>query len=141
MVRALRPGEHAGVRSSPVRRGLVCAALATACVIPVVVWGELSAGAALAVGLTGALLMGLGVARRSGAAAAPVGRRGLPWLAWLGAALTLECVTLADDDLPTPSDLADPLLAHPAVRGAATLCWLGAGAWLLARPARPRPLP
>jgi hypothetical protein len=50
-----------------------------------------------------------------------------------------ELITLADDDMPTVSDLADPALAHPALRGAATLCWLAAGAWLLTRPRHRRP--
>jgi hypothetical protein len=48
---------------------------------------------------------------------------------------------LADDDLPTLSDLADPALASPALRGAATLCWLAAGAWLLTRPSSRPPAP
>ncbi|CCG03662.1 conserved membrane protein of unknown function [Blastococcus saxobsidens DD2] len=107
-----------------------------ACVTAVVVWGELSTGALVAVGLTGAAMAAVGVARRSGGAAAPVGRRGLPWLGWFAAVLGWELVTLADDDLPTVSDLADPLLASPAVRGLATLGWLAVGAWLLARPRR-----
>ncbi len=123
--------------SSPSRHRLTSAVVAVPCVAAVVVWGELSLGALLAVGATGALIVGLGLARRSGEAAAPVGRRGLPWLGWLAAAVSWELVTLADDDLPTVSDLADPLLAHPVLRGAATVCWLAAGAWLLARPRRP----
>jgi hypothetical protein len=52
--------------------------------------------------------------------------------------MSWELVTLADDNLPTFSCLADPVLAHPAARGVATLVWLGAGAWLLSRPHRPR---
>ncbi|WP_245177528.1 hypothetical protein [Geodermatophilus sp. DF01-2] len=46
-------------------------------------------------------------------------------------------VTLADDDLPALSDLADPVLACPVLRGGATLGWLAVGAWLVARPRRP----
>jgi hypothetical protein len=111
-------------------------AVAAACVGAVVGWGELSLGALGAVGISGALVVGLGLVRRSGEASRPVGRRGLPWLAWLAVALSWELVTLADDDLATTSDLADPLLAHPVLRGAATVCWLAAGAWLLARPRR-----
>ena len=130
----VRPGEHARVRSSPRARRLTRAVLVAACVVPVVIWGELSLGALLAVGLAGAYLTALGMARRSGERAEPVGRRGLPWVGWCAAALGWEFVTLADDDLPTLSDLADPLLAHPAVRGLAVLCWLAAGAWLLDRP-------
>ncbi|RFU21696.1 hypothetical protein D0Z06_10670 [Geodermatophilus marinus] len=102
--------------------------------------GELSPGALGAVGVAGAVVAVLATARRSGAAARPVGRRGLPWAAWAAAALGWELVTLLDDDLPTASDLADPLLAHPVARAAATLCWLAVGAWLLTRPrARSRP--
>ncbi len=133
-----RAGGRARVVSSPLARRLTSAAAATSCVAVVAVEGELSAGALLAVGTTGLLVAGLGLARRSGEAAPPVGRRGLPWLGWLAAAVSWELVTLAGDDLPTVSDLADPLLAHPVPRGAATVCWLAAGAWLLARP-RSRP--
>jgi hypothetical protein len=43
-------------------------------------------------------------------------------------------VTLTDDRLPTLSDLADPALAHPPLRAAATVGWLAVGAWLLSRP-------
>ncbi len=115
-------------------RRVTVAAGAMSCVAAVMVCGELSLGALLAVGAAGAVVAGLGLVRRSGAAAPPVGRRGLPWLVWGAAAVSWELVMLADDDLPTVSDLADPALAHPALRGAAALCWLAAGAWLLARP-------
>ena len=124
--------------SSPFACRLTSAAVAVPCVLAVATWGELSVGALLAVGTAGAMVTGLALARRSGEAAAPVGRRGLPWLGWLTAAVFWELVTLADHDLPTASDLADPLLAHPVVRGGATVCWLAAGAWLLTRPRRPR---
>jgi hypothetical protein len=113
--------------------------VAVPCVAAVVVWGELSLGAFLAVVTAGVIVVGLGLARRAGEAAPPVGRRGVPWLGWLTAAVAWELVTLADDGVPTVSDLADPLLAHPVLRGAATLAWLAAGAWLLARPGRRRP--
>ncbi len=115
-------------------RRVTVAAGAMSCVAAVMLCGELSLGALLAVGTAGTVVAGLGLVRRSGAAAPPVGRRGLPWLVWGAAAVSWELVMLADDDLPTVSDLADPALAHPALRGAATLCWLAAGAWLLARP-------
>jgi hypothetical protein len=110
------------------------AAAGVSCVAAVIAWGELSLGALLAVGTAGTIMAGLGLVRRSGEAAPPVGRRGLLWLVWAAAAVSWELVALADDDMPTLSDLADPALAHPAMRGAATLCWLTAGAWLLARP-------
>jgi hypothetical protein len=115
-------------------RRLTWAAAAAACAAAVAVSGELSAGALLAVAAAGVVVAGVGVARRAGAAAPPVGRRGLPWLGWLAAAVVWELVTLADDDLPTLSDLADPVLASPALRGLATVCWLAVGAWLVARP-------
>jgi hypothetical protein len=109
------------------------------CVAAVMIGGELSLAALLAVAAAGTVVAGVGLVRRSGQAAPPVGRRGLPWLVWATAAVSWELVALADDDLPTLSDLADPALAHPALRGAATLCWLAAGAWLLARPSSPSP--
>jgi hypothetical protein len=104
------------------------------CVAAVVTYGELSTGALTAVAATGALLAGVGLLRRAGEAAPPVARGHLPWLTWLTAAMAWELLTLVDDDLPTLSDLADPVLAVPALRGAATITWLAAGAWLLARP-------
>jgi hypothetical protein len=127
------------MRSFPLAPRLTAAAVAVPCVAAVVVWGELSLGALLAVVTAGVIVVGLGLARRAGEAAPPVGRRGVPWLGWLTAAVAWELVTLADDGVPTVSDLADPLLAHPVLRGAATLAWLAAGAWLLARPGRRRP--
>jgi hypothetical protein len=127
------------VVSSRCARRLTCLAVAVACVAVVTVVavsGELSTGALLAVGGAGLLVAVVGLAGRAGAAAPPVGRRGLPWLGWLAAAVAWEVVTLLDDDLPTVSDLADVLLAHPLARGAATAGWLVAGAWLVARPGR-----
>ena len=115
-------------------RWLTSLAVGVPCVAAVLVFGELSTGALLAVGSTGVLVAVVGLARRAGEAALPVGRRGLPWLAWLAAGVTWELFTLLDDDLPTVSDLADLVLAHPPVRAAATLAWLIAGAWLLTRP-------
>lgn len=112
-------------------------ALSAPCVAAVIVYGELSTGALVAVGTTGAVLAAVGLGRRAGEAAPPVGWRGLPWLIWLAAAVAWELLTLVDDDLPTLSDLLDPVLARPALRGAATLGWLAAGAWLLARPRHP----
>jgi hypothetical protein len=110
--------------------------VALPCVAAVVAFGELSTGALLAVGGTGALLAAVGLACRAGEAEAPVGHRGLPWLGWLAAAVAWEVLTLLDDGLPALSDLADPLLAHPPVRGAAAVAWLLAGAWLVSRPGR-----
>jgi hypothetical protein len=107
---------------------------AAVCVAAVSSFGELSTGALVAVGCTGVLVAAVGLAGRAGEAAPSIGRRGLPWLGWLAAAVAWEALTLLDDDLPTLSDLADPVLAHPPVRAAATIGWLGAGAWLLARP-------
>ena len=115
-------------------RWLTCLAVGLACVAAVAIFGELSTGALLAVGGTGVLVAVVGLARRAGEAARPIGRRGLPWLGWLAAGVAWELLALLDDDVPTVSDLADPMLAHPAVRAAATLAWLIAGAWLLTRP-------
>ena len=127
------------MRCSRSARRLTCAAAAVACAVAVAVGGELSSGALLAVAAAGGVVTAAGLARRAGAGAAPVGRRGLPWLGWLGAAVAWELVTLADDDLPTLSDLADPVLASPVLRGGATLAWLAAGAWLVTRPGSRRP--
>ena len=110
--------------------------MALCCVAAVMAWGELSVGALLAIGCTGTFVVVLGLVRRAGGTAPPVGRRGLPWLVVAAAAVSWELVTLADDDLPTASDLADPFLADPLLRGAATVCWLAVGAWLLDRPRR-----
>lgn len=117
-------------------RRLAFLGVAVPCVAAVLVFGELSVGALLAVGVAGALIAVVGLAVRAGEAALPVGRRGLPWLGWLAAALAWEFVTLFEDGLPTLSDLADPVLASPPVRGAATVGWLVIGGWLLARPRR-----
>jgi hypothetical protein len=127
------------MRCSRSARRLTCAAAAVPCAAVVAVAGELSVGALLAVAAAGAVVAAAGLARRAGAAAAPVGRRGLPWLGWLAAAVVWELVTLADDDLPTLSDLADPVLASPVLRGGATLAWLAAGAWLVTRAGPRRP--
>ena len=116
------------------RRRLTRVAAAVACAAAVAVSGELSVGALVAVAAAGLLVAGVGLARRAGAGAPGVGRRGLPWLGWLAAAVVWEVATLAADDLPTLSDLADPLLASPVPRGVATLGWLAAGAWLVTRP-------
>jgi hypothetical protein len=124
------------VPSIGVRR-LVCGALAVPCAAAVVVFGELSAGALVAVGATGLLVGGLGLAARAGEAEPMVGRRGLPWAAWLVAAAAWELVTLLHADLPSVSDLADPVLAHPLARGTATFAWMAGGAWLVTRRARP----
>ena len=109
--------------------------MGTACVAVVAVYGELSAQALVAVAGTGAVLSAVGLIRSAGAAADPVGRSGLPWRVWLIAALAWELLTLTAGDRPTLSDLTDPALAHPALRGAATAGWLAIGAWLVTRPA------
>jgi hypothetical protein len=113
---------------------LALSTVALACVTTVTVYGELSIGAFVAVAGTGTLMTGLALARRAGEATPAVDRRGLPWLAWVVAAAVWEVVTLVDDRLPTLSDLADPALARPPVRAAATVAWLALGAWLLTRP-------
>lgn len=115
------------VRLVPVLLGMPCVAV-------VVAYGQLTGEALAAVGVTGTVLAAVGLVTRAGQAAEPVGRDGRPWLAWLAAAAAWELVTLVDDRLPTLSDLLDPVLSSPAARGAATVGWLAAGAWLLARP-------
>ena len=110
--------------------------MALSCAAAVTAWGELSAGALLAIGTAGTAFVVAALVRQSGQTAPPVGRRGLPWLALATAAVSWELVTLADDELPAASDLADPFLAEPLLRGAATVCWLAVGAWLLDRPRR-----
>jgi hypothetical protein len=124
------------VLSSLQARRLTLLAAGVPCIVAVMVYGELSSAALIAVGTTGAVLAGCGLAWRAGQAAPPVGRRGLPWLLWLAAAAMWELLTFVDEDLVTLSDLLDPVLAHPALRGAATAGWLAAGAWLLTRPGR-----
>lgn len=126
------------MRSSPFARRLTVAAVALSCAAAVMAGGELSVGAHVAIGAAGTAVVVAALVRQSGGTAPPVGRRGLPWLALAAAAVSWELVTLAHDELPTASDLADPLLAEPLLRGAATLCWLAVGAWLLDRP-RSRP--
>jgi hypothetical protein len=112
------------------------AAVVASCAVAVAVWGELSLGALVAVGTAGSLVVAVGLARRSGEAAPAVGRRALPWLVGLAAVASWEVTALLSDDLPTVSDLADPALAHPVLRAAATVAWLAGGAWLVARPHR-----
>lgn len=97
--------------------GFVPVALGVPCVVAVMAYGKLSTGALVAVGLTGTVLAAVGLAGRAGEAAEPVGRDGLPWLVWLAAAVAWELLTLVDDRLPTLSDLLDPVLASPALRG------------------------
>src|SRR3954463_12260534 len=75
-------GEHEGVAFAACIRWLTGLAVGLFCVAAVIVFGELSTGALLAVGGTGVLVAVVGLARRSGEAALPVGRRGLPWLGW-----------------------------------------------------------
>jgi hypothetical protein len=117
-------------------RGLTFGAVALFSAAAVMTCGELSVGALLAISTAGTVVVVPALVRHSGAAVPPVGRRGLPWLALATAAVSWELVTLADDELPTASDLADTFLDEPLLRGAATLCWLAVGAWLLDRPRR-----
>ena len=113
---------------------LVALLLGPPCTAAVTLGGALSAPALVAVGVTGTALVAVGLALRSGAGAPPVGRRGLAWLLWALSVLGWELVALAADALPTLSDLADPVLAHPVARAAATTGWLAGGAWLVTRP-------
>jgi hypothetical protein len=104
-------------------------------------YGELSAAALAAVLAAGLVLAGAGLARRAGSAAASVGAAARPWWGWLAALAGWEVYTRLDhawlpsrSELPTLSDLLDPGLAHPVVRGVATVAWFAAGVWLLSRP-------
>lgn len=128
-----RMGVHRSMSSHWPRRAAALL-LAIVCVATVPVYGELSVQALVAVTVTGVVLSVIGLVRRSGEAADPVGRRARPWVAWLVAALVWELATLRAERLPTLSDLMDPVLAHPVPRGAAAIAWLAAGAWLLTRP-------
>ena len=104
-------------------------------VATVATFGELTIQSFVAVLVAGALLTGLALRRRSGAAAAPVGRLGLVWLGWLVVVSLWELTTLlAAATLATLSDLMDPVLAHHWVRGLATVVWAVCGWWLLRRP-------
>ena len=107
---------------------------ALGCAVAVGISGELSVGALIAVCAAGTVVVGLGLARRSGADAPPLARNALPWVVVLVAVLAWELVALTSGALPTFSDLADPVLADPVARGAATLGWLAVGAWLVRRP-------
>lgn len=118
---------------------LAAATFGAACACTVGVFGELSLGALLTTSAAGLVVAGAGLARRTGAAAAPVGPSGLPWLAWLTALGAWESYALASDDVPTLSDLLDPVLADPVVRSVATAGWLALGAWLLTRPRHEQP--
>jgi len=96
--------------------------------------GELSPAAHVAVLTAGAVVLGVGLLRRAGAGGRPDGRRSAPWVGSLALVLAWEALALAADDLPTISDLLDPVLAPPAARAAATLAWLAVGARLATRP-------
>jgi Family of unknown function (DUF6186) len=111
-----------------------CGVLALGSAAAVAAYGELHAGSLVAVGATGTLIAGVGLIRRTGAGSPSEGRLPNAWLS-LGAVLAVvEVVALLDDGVPTVSDLADPALAVPAIRAAATLVWCAVGAWLVARP-------
>jgi hypothetical protein len=111
-----------------------CGVLALGCAAAVAAYGELHAGSLVAVGATGTLIAGVGLIRRTGAGSPSEG--GLPRAPlFFGAVLAVgEAVALLDDGVPTVSDLADPALAVPVIRAAATLVWCVVGAWLVARP-------
>ena len=111
-----------------------CGVLALGCAAAVAGYGELHPGSLVAVAATGTLIAGVGLIRRTGAGSPSRGRLPSAWLALAAVLAVFEVVALLDDGVPTVSDLADPALAVPAVRGAATLLWCAVGAWLAARP-------
>jgi hypothetical protein len=121
------------VLSRSARRRTV-AGVGLPCVVAVAVWGELTTGSLLAVTAAGAVVAALALGGRAGAAAAPVGVRGRPWLLWLAVALVWEAAALRLAGVPALSDLLDPVLAPPPVRAAAAAAWLAVGGWLVARP-------
>jgi Family of unknown function (DUF6186) len=111
-----------------------CGVLALGCAAAVAAYGELHAGSLVAVGTTGTLVAGVALIRRTGAGSPSRGRPSSVWLL-LGAVLAVVgVVALFGDSVPTVSDLADPVLAVPVIRAAATLVWCAVGAWLVARP-------
>src|SRR4051812_33994413 len=99
-------GQHERVAFPACIRWLTGLAVGLSCVAAVIVFGELSTGALLAVGGTGVLVAVVGLARRSGEAALPVGRRGLPWLGWLAAGPARGLPPPLRDDLFAGSDPA-----------------------------------
>ncbi len=108
--------------------------LALSCAAAVGVYGELDRRSLVAVTTAGTLVAVVGLLRRTGAGSPRGGSLPRVWLV-LGAALAVfEVVALLHDDVPTVSDLADPVLGVPAVRAAATLVWCAVGAWLVTRP-------
>lgn len=123
-----------GVTRPAAAAALALGAAAAACATAVAWFGELSPGAMAAVTSTGTLVAVSGMARRAGAGSPAVRRPRFAWLLLAAAVAAYEAVALLSGDVPSLSDLADPLLAVPAVRGAATILWLAAGAWLAARP-------
>jgi hypothetical protein len=100
----------------------------------VATYGELTVQAFVAVLLAGGALTVAALRRRAGSGS-PAVPGGPVWLAWLVAVGVWEFYTLLHEArLPTLSDLMDPILAHPLIRGAATFVWFAAGIWLLRRP-------
>ena len=100
----------------------------------VATYGELTIQAFVAVLVSGGVLTAAALRRRAGSAA-PAVPGAVVWLVWLVAVGLWELYTfLHQQRLPTLSDLTDPILAHPLVRGAATVAWFSAGIWLLRRP-------
>ena len=98
-------------------------------------YGQLTPEAFVAVLAAGSVVAAMALRRRSGSAAQPAPRAALAWLVWLVAVGVWELITvLHESRLPTLSDLMDPILAPPLVRGLATVLWFFAGIWLLARP-------
>lgn len=114
-------------------RPLACASLVLPAVTTVVIYGELSAEALVAVLGAGILLAGVALARRAGSGTPALPASGRPWLWWLSLLALWEVLTFASG-LPTLSDLADPLLADRLLRATAMLIWFAVGCWLATRP-------
>ena len=111
-----------------------CGVLALGCAAAVAAYGELDPRSLVAVTATGTLVAGIGLLRRTGAGSPSGGRLPNAWLLPGAVLAVFEVVALLHDGVPTVSDLADPALAVPGIRAAATLLWCAVGAWLVARP-------
>ena len=119
-------------RPRPITAVVVVCALGVGLVVGL--GGELSLAAHGAVLAAGAVVIAVGLVRRAGAGSPRVAPRRGMWLVVPALALVWEAIALADDDLPTISDLLDPVLAPAPLRATATLAWLALGAWLVIRP-------
>lgn len=111
--------------------------LALGCAWAVATYGELHPGSLVAVAATGTLIAGVGLIRRAGADSPSRGRLPRAWLLLAAGLGVFEVVALVHDGIPTVSDIADPALAVPGIRAAATVLWCAVGTWMAVRPPPP----